>query len=85
VELPNGSITVKDLFLELKGLREDLTRVLVHMESVDTRNAAADKAHADFEARIRVLERFRYTLAGLAVVGGSVAGYVGYVLGHYVH
>lgn len=83
--LPDGGITIKDLFLELRGLRDDLTRVLVHMESVDTRNAAADRAHADYETRLRVLERFRYTLAGLAIIGGTAAGYIGYVLGHFVH
>ncbi len=83
--IPDGSITVKDLFLELKGLREDLTRVLVHMEAVDTRNTAADRAHTDYETRLRALETFRYKLAGLAVIGGVGAGWVGYILGHYVH
>lgn len=83
--VPEAMVTAKDLLDELKGLRQDLTRVLVHMESVDTRNANADRLHADYEARLRVLERFRYTLAGLAVIGGTAAGYVGYVLGHFVH
>ncbi len=84
-EIPGGVITVKDLLDELKGLRGDLTRVLVHMESVDTRNQGADRVHADHEVRLRALERFRYTLAGLAVIGGAVSGYAGYVLGHAVH
>ncbi len=83
--IPDGSITVKDLFIELKGLREDLTRVLVHMEAVDTRNTAADRAHSDYETRLRALETFRYKLAGLSVLGGVGAGWVGYILGHYVH
>jgi len=83
--IPDGSITVKDLFLELKGLREDLTRVLVHMEAVDTRNTAADRMHLDYESRLRALETFRYKLAGLSVLGGVGAGWVGYILGHYVH
>jgi len=41
--------------------------------------------HTDHENRIRALERFRFTLGGLAVIGGAVAGYVGYILGHAVH
>jgi hypothetical protein len=84
-DLPSGSITIKDLFLEMQGLRADLTRVLTHMERVDTRNETADKMHADFETRLRLLERFRYTLAGLAVLGGVGSGYLGYLLGHFVH
>lgn len=84
-ELPRGDITVKDLFLELQGLRGDLTRVLTHMERVDTRNEAADRAHTDYEIRLRALETFRYKLAGISVVGGVGAGWVGYLLGHFVH
>lgn len=83
--IPDGSITVKDLFLELKGLREDLTRVLTHMERVDTRNEAADRSHADYETRLRALETFRYKLAGVSLIGGVGAGWVGYLLGHAVH
>lgn len=83
--LPDAAITVKDLFLEMKGLREDLTRVLIHMQSVDTRNENADRFHVDCEARLRGLERFRYTLAGLSILGGGISGYIGYVLGHFVH
>lgn len=70
---------------ELQGLRGDLTRVLTHIERVDTRNEAADRAHADYEARIRALERFRYGLAGLSMIGGTLAGWLGYLLGHAVH
>jgi len=83
--LPNGNITVKDLFIELQGLRSDLTRVLTHMERVDTRNESADEKHRDYEIRIRALEAFRYKLAGVALIGGVGAGWVGYLLGHFVH
>jgi hypothetical protein len=83
--LPAESITIKDLFNELVGMRTDLTRVLTHMERIDTRNENADKMHADVEIRLRALERFRYTLGGLALIGGTAAGYVGYLLGHFVH
>ena len=83
--IPAAAVTAKDLLDELKGLRQDLTRVLVHMEGVDTRNVTADKAHADYETRIRSLEQFRYKLAGMAILAGGLSGYVGYLLGHAGH
>lgn len=39
----------------------------------------------DHEQRIRALERFRFTLAGLSIVGGIIAGAVGYWIGHVLH
>ena len=84
-DLVAGSITVADLYRELVGMRSDLARVLAHQEATDLINRSAEQIHADHEARLRALERFRFTLGGLAVVGGAVAGYVGYVLGHFVH
>ena len=84
-DLVAGSVTIGDLYRELVGMRSDLSRVLAHQEATDLINTGAERIHADHEARLRMLERFRYTLAGLAVVGGGVMGYVGYVLGHYVH
>lgn len=84
-DLIPGAVTIGDLYRELVGMRSDLSRVLAHQEATDLINRGADQIHADHEARLRMLERFRYTLAGLAVVGGGVMGYVGYVVGHYVH
>jgi len=84
-DLVAGAVTIGDLYRELVGMRSDLSRVLAHQEATDLINSGAERIHADHEARLRMLERFRYTLAGLAVVGGGVMGYVGYVLGHYVH
>ena len=40
---------------------------------------------ADHEGRIRALERFRYTLAGVAAVGGVLAGLVGQWIAQHVH
>lgn len=39
------------------------------------------KTMPDHEQRIRVLERFRYTLAGMALLGGVAAGSLGYLIG----
>jgi hypothetical protein len=84
-DLVPGAVTIADLYRELVGMRSDLTRVLAHQEATDLINSRAEQIHADHESRLRMLERFRYTLAGLAAIGGGVMGYVGYVVGHYVH
>lgn len=36
----------------------------------------------DHELRIRSLERFRWTLGGLALAGGAASTLLGYLLGH---
>ena len=84
-DLVPGSVTIADLYRELVGMRSDLTRVLAHQEATDLINRGAEQIHADHESRLRMLERFRYTLAGLAVIGGAAAGWAGYLLGHFVH
>jgi len=84
-ELAPGSVTTADLYRELVGMRSDLARVLAKQEATDVRNTSADQIHADVETRLRVLERFRYTLAGLAILGGVGSGFLGYLLGHAVH
>ena len=84
-DLIPGAVTIGDLYRELVGMRSDLSRVLAHQEATDLINSGAERIHADHEARLRGLERFRYTLAGLAVCGGVGSGYVGYLLGHFVH
>ena len=84
-DLAAGSVTIADLYRELVGMRSDLTRVLTKQEATDVRNVSADLIHADHEARLRMLERFRYTIAGLAIIGGVGSGYVGYLLGHFIH
>jgi hypothetical protein len=80
-------MTVKDLFIELQGLRTDLVRALTHMERIDARGEVADKQLADYEQRLRALERFRWSLMGAAASAGALAGalggWVGYILGHH--
>ena len=84
-ELSTGTVSIADLYRELVGMRSDLTRVLAHQEATDLINRGAEQVHADHEARLRALERFRFTLGGLAIVGGAASGYVGYLLGHFAH
>ena len=40
---------------------------------------------ADVGGRLAALERFRYTVAGLAVAGGILAGWVGQYIAVHVH
>jgi len=84
-DLVTGQVTIGDLYRELVGMRSDLTRVLAHQEATDLINSNAERVHTDHEARLRILERFRYTLMGVAIVVGAGSGYVGYLLGHAVH
>ena len=84
-ELVPGAVTIADLYRELVGMRSDLTRVLAKQEATDVRNQSAEITVTDHETRIRALERFRFTLGGLAIVGGAAAGWVGYILGHVYH
>jgi hypothetical protein len=42
-------------------------------------------APGDHEGRLRALEKFRYTVGGLALVGGVLAGWLGEWLAVHVH
>lgn len=46
---------------DVAGMKEQLVRVAVHLERVDTRNEAADRLHSDHESRLRILERLDIT------------------------
>ena len=64
-----------------------LAQILLKQGEISTTLAVMNetlKAIPDHEFRIRALERFRFTLAGLSVVGGVAAGTVGYWIGHVV-
>lgn len=59
------TITIKDVYTQV-------TALVGHMQAVDTRNHMADEIHQDHEARLRILERWRYSLpVSLLVSGGS--------------
>jgi len=40
---------------------------------------------ADHEGRLRALEKFRYTIGGLAIAGGAIAGWFGQWAAQHVH
>lgn len=52
----NGNIGLADVYQVLMDLQATMTKVVTHMERIDTRNEFADKFHADLEARVRVIE-----------------------------
>ena len=70
---------------DVSSMRVDLGKAMTRLEVVDTWRQGMEHANTDHEARLRLLERFRYTLAGLAVVGGIAAGLIGEVIGHSLH
>jgi hypothetical protein len=60
--------------IDIAMVYTELVRLIGHMEGIDTRNKAADAIHSDHEARLRLLERWRYALpASLLIALGSVA------------
>lgn len=70
---------------DVSALRAEITKAVTHLEVVEARNRTADQLSRDHETRIRMLERFRYTLAGMAVIGGILAGFIGDLIGHVTH
>lgn len=83
-EIPAGAVTVADLYRELTGLRTDLQAAHMTLRVIEERDQGTRTTLTDHETRIRLLERFRWTIAGLATAGGVIAGYVGYLVGGHV-
>lgn len=64
-----------------------LAQILLKQGEMGTQLAVISeqlKAVPDHENRIRGLERFRYTVAGVSVFGGMLAGFLGYWAGHLI-
>ena len=75
-----SDITTADLYREVTGMRAEVGAALTRLAVIETRNGLADAAHADQEARIRALERFRYSLLGASVLAGSLAGIISAII-----
>lgn len=80
-ELAPGVVTIADLYRELVGMRTDVGKALTRIEVIDNHNNDADKIHGDHELRLRMLEAFRWKLAGIAMSVGMLSGAGGTVLG----
>ena len=76
-ELPAGAITSADLYRKMEDLRVNVT---VALEKI----TAFDRLTADHEGRLRVLERFRFTLLGAASVVGAGSGILSAVLAELI-
>lgn len=60
-------VTAKDVYREVLKLSG-------HMQGVTARNLAADEIHKDHEARLRMLERWRYALPTSMLIGMGSLG-----------
>ena len=68
-ELAAGNITTADLYRKL----EDMSNLMIRLEE-------RVSVLPDHEARLRLLERFRYTLLGVSVTAGAAAGILSSVI-----
>lgn len=84
-ELAPAAVTTADLYRELVGMRTDVTKALTRIEVIDSRNTDADKIHADFEARLRMLEAFRWKLTGVVLFVSMAAGVVSGIAAAHIH
>lgn len=75
-----SDITAADLYREVTGMRAEVAAALTKLAVIETRNGLSDQAHADQEARLRALERFRYSLMGAAILAGTLAGSISAVI-----
>lgn len=64
-DIPSGAVTTADLYRKLEGMSDLMIRLEERVSALP-----------DHEARIRLLERFRYTLMGVAASTGAAAGII---------
>lgn len=69
-----GTVSVLDVFARVVQMQVELAKIDEKLSLLP-----------DHETRIRLLERFRYTLLGGSILAGGISGYVGYLLGHINH
>lgn len=67
---------------DVSALRADTSKALTQLEVINER--VSERRLGDMETRLRLLERFRYTLLGVSLIGGAFMGFFGYYIGHLV-
>ena len=77
---PVEAITLTLIYGEFKDMRADVMGALQKVAVFDARFASFDATNTDHEARLRVMERFRYTLMGAAGLAGAASGVVSALL-----
>lgn len=71
------------LQVEVAALRAEVQRALIRGEVLSDWRSGVDGDSKDFEARIRLLERFRWVIAGVsATLGTSGGSLVAWLLAH---
>jgi hypothetical protein len=84
VEEQNGSVRIglKDVYMAQQestrevmaavgSVKEDIAKISGHIEMIDSQNLASDRAHQDYENRIRALEHWRYALPTTILVSAA--------------
>jgi hypothetical protein len=74
--VPDSQITAADLYRELAAMRGDVSKALERIAVHEVMAASSSSERADHEARIRILERFRFTLLGAGALTGAGAGWL---------
>ena len=77
-------ITLRDVY-DRQGIHAELltglnTQLATLSTRIDGRLNEGERTMTDHEGRLRALERFRFTLVGGAIVGGSLSGAVAALL-----
>lgn len=70
---------------DMSVIRDGVTKAAGRIDALDKLNTLADQIHADHEGRLRVLERFRLVLIGVALAAGAASGYLADLLAHVGH
>lgn len=70
---------------DVQAMRSDLAAAVIDLAVIKAGNTTVTSEVADHEARIRRLEQFRYTIAGMAIVFGVAAGVVTNLIATHIH
>ena len=72
----------KQIGSDVSAIRGDMSTVTTKLAILETR--VSEHWLTDIESRLRVLERFRFLLMGMAILASLGAGFLGSVIQHLV-
>jgi hypothetical protein len=79
------NFALRQIQQDIVMLRNDVAKALTHLDVMDTKSTAANEIQKDHEIRLRLLERFRWTILGFTVMGNTLTGFAGYWIAHLIH
>jgi hypothetical protein len=79
------SFVLTQIQQDIVMLRNDVAKALAHLDVIDSKSTAANEIQKDHEVRLRLLERFRWTILGFTIMGNTLAGFTGYWIAHLLH